>query len=458
MLISPEKFATTSLRLSPWGGNICQVLSAVLDHADPGSFVYNNVSVLSDSLLIQSEHYNLRAYERIYLIGAGKAVVPMAAAVSSLLGDCITAGLLITKDGYVDQSSSIDQSKIKIIEAAHPVPDGRSVSATAELLSLTCNLNSNDLVICLISGGGSSLLVKPASGLSVADIQETSSLLLNSGAVIDEINIVRKHLDDVKGGGLAKRLFPATVVTLILSDVMGGNLAMVASGPTVADSSTYRDAQAILSKYDLLEKVPIAIRSHLAAGTKRHATRASRSENQSIMNVHNYLVGDNKALVSIAEEDAKNHGFQAGILPFTLAGESSLMGKTIVDYITQSTLSSGKSPPSCLITGGETTVTVKGLGKGGRNQELALGAVNSLSSTENMILVSLATDGGDGPTDAAGAVVTHWTLSRSLALGLDPSVFLERNDSYNYFDRLGDLIRIGPTFTNVNDLVFIFRG
>jgi hydroxypyruvate reductase len=309
----------------------------------------------------------------------------------------------------------------------------------------------------LISGGGSSLIIQPSLGLSLEDIQETTSLLLSCGASITEMNTVRKHLDELKGGGLVKKLFPATVISLILSDVIGDSLDMIASGPTAADPTTYGDARVVLENYQLWDRIPAPVRSHLTDGVEGLIPETVKPGDPVLGNVSNILVGNNSQVVLAAVKAANDLGFSAELLPRPLQGEASLVGQTIIERVTTRLASyTNTRQPACFIAGGETTVTVKGNGKGGRNQELALGAVKRLSTDGPMALVSLATDGGDGPTDAAGAVATNQTYSLGLAKGLEPVDYLLRNDSYNYFDQLGDLIKIGPTLTNVNDLLFIF--
>jgi glycerate 2-kinase len=457
MIIPAEKFTTSSLCNSVWGDKICQVLSATIHAADPRFLLKQNMYCVSETLHIQEEKFDLSNYERIFLVGAGKAIVPMAEAVFDVLGRSIVTGLVITKDGYVRNPSSLNDAGVKIIEGAHPIPAQRNVLATRRILSLSSNLKTKDLVLVLISGGGSSLLTKPSSGVSIKDIQDTTSLLLKSGASIGEINTVRKHLDEVKGGGLAARLFPATVITLVLSDVIGDRLDLIASGPTVADPSTFADAWAILSFYRLLDQVPNRVRSHISHGTGGSIPETIKPGNHCFDRVHNFIVGNNDQSVQAAARISGEAGFRAQILPSKLTGDSARMGQSLVEYVqSMVSLSVDHRQPACYITGGESTVNVRGKGKGGRNQELALGAVRTMAGPHPMVLVSLATDGGDGPTDAAGAVVTNHTLSRGLELGLDPLDYLKKNDSYSYFDRLDDLVRIGPTLTNVNDLVFIF--
>ncbi len=457
MIIKPEKFATRSLRSSPWGHDICRVLAAAIQSADAGNCVKNKVSLEAEKLNIPDLSFDLSVYRRIFVIGAGKAVVPMAEAVVEILGNRIYSGLVITKDGYLGAHNTLQQNHIKVIQAGHPLPDQRNLAASSQLINQGQNLSRDDLVICLISGGGSSLMMRPSSGLSLKDIRETTSLSLSCGASITEINTVRKHLDELKGGGLAKLLFPATLISLILSDVIGDNLDMVASGPMVADPTTYADAQLVLKKYQIWDHVPSSVRTHLTAGIDRVIPETVKPGDPVLNNVHNVLVGNNTDALLAAVQAAKDIGLRAELLPIPLQGEASLVGQAIIEHV-KSLLASYKNTeqPACFVAGGETTVIIRGNGKGGRNQELALGAVKSLSSTDQMMLVSLTTDGGDGPTDAAGAVATSQTYSLGLEKGLDPDEYMMKNDSYNYFDQLGDLIKIGPTMTNVNDLLFIF--
>lgn len=459
MLIPPGKFSTYSIRSSPWSDQVCRLLAATIDAADPASLIRKNISFGSGKLALPGTQLAIEDFDRIFVIGAGKAVVPMAECIADILGRTVTSGLVITKDGYARENSVLPDAHIKVIEAAHPVPDARNTSATGELLLLTSRLTPKDLVICLISGGGSALLTQPSHGLTLEDIRQLTSTLLECGAAIDEINTIRKHLDDVKGGGLARHLYPARVVSLILSDVIGDSLDLIASGPTVPDPSTFADAWAILSKYHLPALVPERVRSHIFSGMESIIPETVKPGNSHFENVSNHIIGNNSQLVERAYQLALAVGFNAKILPGQLAGEAAFMGKTLIEtsrHINESNEASGI--PNCYIAGGETIVSVHGNGLGGRNQELALGAVEEMAGLAPMMLVSLATDGGDGPTDAAGAVATNLTLTRGLECGLNPADFLHMNDAYHYFDSLDDLVRIGPTLTNLNDLVFIFTG
>ena len=459
MTIQPGQFTTNSLRNSPWGQNICQILSVAINSADARSRIKDKVFLADNRLIIANTTYDLTKYHRVFIIGAGKAVVPMATAIYEILGNRITSGLVITKDGYINSTKSINEHCIKILEANHPIPDHRNLDASLQIFTLSHSLDADDLVICLLSGGGSSLMMMPSPGISLKDIQETISLLLTCGATIDEINAIRKHIDLLKGGGLAKNLFPATVVSLLLSDVVGDRFDVIASGPTVADPSTYNDAWAVFDKYRIFDRIPPQVLIHLKDGMAGRILETVKPGDPILVKVQNILVGSNTQAALAAVNAAKVNGFTTRLLTTNLQGEASQLGQTIAEDVKKMLAQPEYiQRPTCLIAGGETTVTIKGTGKGGRNQELALGAVECLSGTDHIILISLATDGGDGPTDAAGAVVTNQTYSLGLAKGLNPKDYLERNDSYNFFEPLGDLIKTGPTLTNVNDLVFVFSS
>ncbi len=457
MLFPPAIFATNSLRSSPMGDAICQVLSATMKGIDAGECVKRHISLDNSKLNVSGKSYDLNVYHRVLVVGVGKAVIPMASAAAELLGDYLSGGLIITKDGYRDKNLQTP-GKIHVLEATHPIPTQKNLLATQRLISFVGDLTIEDLVICLISGGGSSLLTLPSHGISLTDIQSATSLLLSCGASIDEINTIRKHIDDVKGGGLAKLLYPATVVSLVLSDVIGDHLDMVASGPTVADPTTFHNAWAILEKYQILNQVPVPVLSHLEAGLAGKITETIKPGDKVLEYVDNTLVGNNALAVGAASAAAKSAGFTPMLLTDTMRGEASQVGQELAGQALSHTASmADKHSHLCYIAGGETTVTIKGKGNGGRNQELALGAVDTLSSSPRpAVLVSLATDGGDGPTDAAGAVATNLTYAQGMSLGLAPGTFLQGNDSYHYFDALGDLLKTGPTLTNINDLAMIF--
>jgi len=456
MIVQPQQIATHSLRSSSRGGDICRVLATAINSSDAAEAIFRHVSCDSGRLSIDDYIYNLNLYKRVIVIGAGKAVIPMANAMDDILKDHLTSGFIITKDGYLDPHRPTSE-KIEIIEAGHPLPDQRNLVAGTNLFSSIENLRSDDLILCLLSGGASALLMAPAPGISLQDLQAATALLLNCGATIMEINTIRKHLDIFKGGGLAKLLTPSTVISLILSDVIGDSIDMIASGPTTADPTTFTDAWSILEKYQILDRVPHLIKAHILAGKNGKVQESLKAGDPILERATNVIIGNNSYAVHAAANEANNLGFITRILTTSLHGEASQVGRKLSeDAIALLSPPSSLTRPVCLIASGETTVTIKGTGLGGRNQELSLGAVNSLSGSNQIILASLATDGGDGPTDAAGAVTTNETYSRGLSFDLDPQAYLHRNDSYSYFEQLGDLIKTGPTLTNVNDLVFIF--
>ncbi len=383
MIILPKQLATRSLQMSPRGDDICKILAAGINGADARQAIRRHVSRDSDQLVIDNLHIDLNKFKRLFVIGAGKAAAPMANAINEILSDRITSGLVITKDRYLDPQDYPSNTAINLIEASHPIPDQRNINATKKLSSLIRDLSSEDLVLVLLSGGGSSLLVNPSPGISLQDIQATTMLLLHCGATISEINTIRKHVDRIKGGGLAKLLHPATVLTLILSDVVGDSMDMIASGPTVADPTTFSDARAILTKYQITDLVPHPIYSHLSAGIAGKIPETLKPGDPLLEKVSNIVIGNNSTAIIAAIEAAKLVGFTTSILTTSLQGEASHAGRILSEQA-KSFINSHASvnKPVCLIAGGETTVTIKGSGTGGRNQELALGAVTHLSGKD----------------------------------------------------------------------------
>lgn len=431
-----------------------RILAAALLAADPALAIRKHLARSGDSLITPNRSYDLLAFHSIYVIGAGKAGARMAHAVSDLLGDCLTSGVVIVKEGY---EGTAPLAGIEIIPAGHPYPDERGLHATRRICSLVENATENDLVLCLLSGGGSALLTHPAPGISLDDLVHLTGALLSSGASIHEINTLRKHLDLVKGGNLARRVAPARLLTLILSDVVGNPVESIASGPTAPDPSTYTDALAVLRKYSLEDEVPANIREYLQRGLQGEIPETPKPGNLVFERVENLIVGSNNQAAQAALVQAQREGYNTLLLTTNLQGEARQAGQFLASIARQiATSGQPLSRPACIIAGGETTVTVKGDGSGGRNQEMALGAVEALAGIPAATLVCLATDGGDGPTDAAGAVATGETLSRAHKRGMDPEEYLRRNDAYHFFTPLGDLLLTGPTMTNVNDLAFLF--
>jgi hydroxypyruvate reductase len=347
--------------------------------------------------------------------------------------------------------------KVELVEAGHPIPDFRGVAGTNRIFNILKQTNQETLVICLISGGGSALMVAPVEGVALYDLQVLTGELLACGASINEINTLRKHLDQAKGGNLARLAAPAQVISLILSDVVSDPLDIIASGPTVPDPTTFYDALQILEKYKLVEKVPRSIYEQLLQGIKGSRPENPKESDPIFQKINNSIIASNQQAAQAALNQASAEGLNPMLLTSYLEGEARQAGR-FVAAVAKQILKDGQPVPrpACIILGGETTVTLTGKGKGGRNQELALGAVCDLADLPNVVLVSLATDGGDGPTNAAGAVVTGETLSRAQEANLSPLTFLASNDAYSFFSYLDDLIIIGPTNTNVNDLIFLF--
>jgi glycerate 2-kinase len=422
-----NRFATRSLQ----DPRILRILSAALDAVDPYLAVQRNLPEIKG---------------RVFGLGIGKAAIPMMDALVERVP--LAGGLVVTKF-----ASRRTPGRYTVLIGGHPVPDTRSLQAGDQVLEFVSSLQEDDTLVCLISGGGSALVTAPIVPLQ--DLQALTSLLLASGARIDEINILRRQLDRIKGGGLA-RATKAKVISLILSDVIGNPLEAIASGPTVPDPTTPEDALRILKKYDPGRQVPTSIQKFLESNSlpmdhEKHAVtgiRASRLQSQNI------IIGDNAIAARAAMKQAETEGVHTEILTNRLQGEAREVGVLLAQKLHAE--STKHRRPFCLIAGGETTVSIKGKGKGGRNQELALSAVRKLNDSRDSLLIALATDGDDGPTDAAGAVVTGTTARRAAFLGLDAADYLSRNDAYPFFQALGDLIKSGPTGTNVNDLIFMF--
>ncbi len=394
---------------------------------------------------------------RVWLIAVGKAAYPMARAAREVLGDRLSGGVVLTKEGYAGPPLP----PLEIHEAGHPVPDARGVAAAQTIARLLAQTQPADLVLLLLSGGGSALLVSPAPGLTLDDVQRTTDLLLASGAPITEVNAVRKHLERLKGGQLARLAAPASVVALVLSDVLGDPLDAIASGPAAPDPTTFADAWAVLARYGLLEQVPPAVRRHLQAGLQGQVPETPKPGDPLFGRVHAILIGSVRVAAEAAQAAAQRLGFHAAIATTTLQGEAREVGRALAAVLTEMAHHQRPLPrPACLIWGGETTVTLGSgpHGRGGRNQELALAAVEPLAGAPAALLVTLATDGTDGPTDAAGAAVDGETWARARALGLDPRAALARHDAYAFFAALDALLRPGPTQTNVNDLTLLLTA
>ncbi|MCA1644553.1 MAG: glycerate kinase [Chloroflexi bacterium] len=430
-----------------------RLLAAALAAVEPGEAVRRALARQAGDLVVAGRRYALAAQRRIVVVGAGKASAPMAAAVEEVVGEAVRLeGSVTVRYGHVAPTR-----QVRIRQAGHPMPDEAGAEATRAIVELLEETDAQDLVICVISGGGSALLTLPADGLLLADLQQTTDALLRSGASINEINVVRKHLDRVKGGGLARLAAPAQVITLVLSDVVGNPLDAIASGPTVPDTSTWAEAGAVFDRYRLWSMVPAAVVERVRAGLAGRLPETPKPDDPLFARTQTEVVGSNLLACEAAANSASAMGLRSLVLTTYVEGEARDVGRVLAGLLRE--VDSSGHPlarPCVLVAGGETTVTVRGQGLGGRNQELALAAAFALRGVPEVLLASIGTDGSDGPTDAAGAYADGSTLERAAALGLEPRQHLADNDSYRFFDRLGDLIRTGPTNTNVNDLYLLF--
>lgn len=450
-----SRLITKSIKSHPDGEKAARVMKAALDAVDPRAAVVANFRVQNSTLNFDKHIYDLNSFERIFLVGAGKAGQPMTDAVHDVLGTRLDRGKVIVKEGYLTAQEPSDQ--IEIIEAGHPIPDQRGVDGAQKIIKLLRDSTQNDLVICVFSGGGSALMVSPVPGVRLDDLQKLTQELLASGATVNEINTLRKHLDQVKGGQIARYASPSKVLSLILSDVVGDPLDVIASGPTVPDPTTFSDSLSILDRHQIRSKTPESIVNHLILGQNGELEETPKPGESIFDSVINTVIGSNRTAAQAAIKQAQKEGFNALLLTNYFQGEAHQTGQFLGAILRQLATHNQPIPrPACIIVGGETTVTLRGDGHGGRNQEIALGAVKEISGLEDISLMTLATDGGDGITDAAGAVVTGESLDDALSLGLDPEAYLVKNDSYNFFNPLEDLIKTGPTLTNVNDLAFLF--
>jgi len=425
------------------------IFTAGVKAVDPERAVQKYVRRQGNQLFVGDCSYILDTYRRIFLIGAGKGTAPMAKALEDILGERLTKGLIIVKYGH-----GIPLEKTQILEAAHPIPDDAGLRATEELLKLAQECTKEDLILCAFSGGGSALLPAPLFPITLDQKQATTRLLLECGATIDEINAIRKHLSRSKGGWLAKEAYPATIVSLLLSDVIGDRLDVIASGPTVPDESTYSDCIEIIDRYKISDRLPKSVTDYFIKGAAGSLPETPKPGDPVFSNVQNLIVGNNRKSLLAAQERALSLGYNTIILSSQIEGEAREVARVfgaIGKEISQANLPI--SPPACIIAGGETTVTIQGRGKGGRSQELALACAIAIDGWEGISLLSAGTDGTDGPTDAAGAIVNGTTCKRARQTNLYPRDFLLANDSYTFFESLGGLLKTGPTRTNVMDII-----
>ena len=430
------------------------IFRAGIEAVDPERAVRKYVRRKGNRLFVGDRSYALDRFKRILLIGAGKGTAPMAKALEDILGDHLTEGWIIVKYGY-----GMPLEKTHTMEAGHPIPDEAGLKATEVVLDQIRECTEEDLIICAFSGGGSALLPAPSPPINLDQKQETTRLLLDSGATINEINAIRKHLSGTKGGWLAKTADPATLVSLILSDVIGDRLDVIASGPTVPDESTFADCTEIIQRYDLVDRLPETVAEYFRQGAAGMVPETPKVGDPAFSRVQNLIVGNNRGALLAAQEQAISLGYKTMILSSQIEGEAREVAQVfaaIGKEICQAGLPI--SPPACVLAGGEPTVTIQGKGKGGRNQELALACAISIDGWDRIFLLSAGTDGTDGPTDAAGAIVSGLTCRRARQADLNPYSYLLANDSYSFFESLGDLLKTGPTRTNVMDIICMLVG
>ncbi len=442
------------------------IFKAAVDRVDPSRMIERAVRIERDDLVVsagaESVRYGLGGIDRIFVTGMGKASAKMAAGLERALGSRIAGGLVAVKEGHVEPLE-----RVRLVEAGHPVPDGRSQAAAAAILglgsSLGVRLTERDLVIVLVSGGGSAILCAPAPGLTLEDKIGTTRLLLASGATINEVNCVRKHLSAVKGGRLAAALAPASVLALVLSDVIGDDLDAIASGPTVPDPTSYADALEVVRRYGIESRLPASVAERLRAGaaggpgSPGAPTETPKADDPAFARTRTLLVGTNRLALAAAEAEARRLGYNSLVVSSRVSGEAREIAMAFLGIgkdIAASDFPVAK--PACVIAGGETTVTLRGGGKGGRNQEMALAFMAALGRSpkdgERLTFLSAGTDGNDGPTEAAGAVVSLGLYRSAVAAGLDPEAALADNDSNGFFRKAGGLVVTGPTNTNVCDV------
>jgi glycerate 2-kinase len=416
------------------------IFRAALEAADPVEAVNRHVRLSGGALVAGRRSYQIERLDRVWVVGAGKASAAMGRAVESLLGKRIAGGFINVKYG--------DTARLRRIETnpcGHPVPDEAGVRGAERIAEIARGAGPRDLLVCLISGGASALMPRPAPPITLAEKQAVTGLLLASGADIHEINAVRKHISAIKGGQLARET-GARVLALLLSDVIGDDLDTIGSGPTAPDASTFAGARAVLEKHGVYGRVPAAVRQRIEAGIRGEIPETPKAGDPVFRRVHNLVVGSNTLAVRAAAAKARELGFRPRVLSTAVEGETRDVAREFV------AAARAVKPPACLISGGETTVTLRGKGRGGRNQEFALAAAIELAGAEGVLVLSGGTDGTDGPTDAAGAIADGRTVERAAALGRDARRFLEDNDSYHFFEPLGDLLKTGPTGTNVMDI------
>ena len=412
----------------------------------PEKLMQSQVKLSGDLLQVAEKRFPLSRFRHIYVLAAGKAAASMSRGVEKVLGDKITNGHVVTKYGH-----GMNLNYLTLTEAGHPIPDAEGVKGTQKIVNIARKATEDDLVICLISGGASALMADFPEGVTLDDLKRTNELLTKCGANITEINTVRKHLSKIKGGQLARILFPATTVCLILSDVVGDRLDVIASGPTVGDSSSFADALTIIDKYSLQNRLPSSVLHYLLEGADGSIADTPKLDNPVFQNVHNYIIGSNGIALESSAKKAMELGFETHTVTDSIQEDVTETANFILKTIDNQKPTGNK--PVCLLFGGEPTVKVSGKGLGGRNQHLALYLATKICCKKNITILCAGTDGTDGPTDAAGAVVDYETATKAVEKGIDPNHYLTNCDSYRFFQQVGGHIITGNTGTNVMDII-----
>lgn len=427
-----------------------RLFKAALHAGDPYGAMLRSTRVVKGVLRAGPYCYRLSDYRRVVAIGAGKATARMAQALERVMGSSLHSGLVAVKYGHGGSTKTI-----QVAEAGHPVPDQEGLHAGRRMLEVAGRLTEDDLLIVLVSGGASSLLPAPVNGLTLGDKQRTTELLLRSGATIQEMNTVRKHLSSLKGGQLAAAT-KAHVLTLLLSDVIGDDIGTIGSGPTAPDDTTFAQAWAIVQQYRLDRTIPHSVRRHFLRGLQGRVRETPTSRSTIFKRVDHYIIGGNSAAVDAVSSGALIAGFQPMVVGSTFTGEAREVAKVFGAMAREVAIRARPlRRPCCLLAGGELTVTVSGKGRGGRAQEFALAAAGEISGLKDVWIAGFATDGSDGPTDVAGAVVNGNTVALAKRKGLDTTVALLQNDAYTFFQKAGGHVTTGPTGTNVNDLYLL---
>ena len=429
------------------------IFYASVKAVDADNAVSRFVRVTRTAIEVAGQTYSLAKFRNIYVLGAGKAAVPMASALETLLSKRLSGGIVVAPYGY---GHSKKLANVNVVEAAHPIPDSAGIEGARQIAAIARQATADDLIFFLLSGGGSSLLPYPVDGVTLEDKQSITWQLLRSGATIREINILRRHLSQIKGGKLAQLAYPARIVALIISDVVGDALQDIASGPTAPDPSRYAQCWKIIHKYCLHEAIPESVRTILNRGITGNFAETVKENDVAFTKVQNVIIASNRLATEAASLHAKSLGYQSSILSNSIEGESRDVARRQVAMFKNSLRE--RITPICCISGGETTVTVRGNGIGGRNQEFALASAIELVDRHRVVVLSAGTDGIDGPTDAAGAIIDGATVSRGRSQGYDVEKYMTRNDAYNFLRATGDLIVTGPTHTNVMDIQVMLAG